>query len=233
MYKNEVRARMCPNCGAPLTGHMAKCGYCGTTVKSGQSVNVGNPEHSGGTMQIDGLWDMDRFESIGRLIDAVWDDRNGYQFCGIACGDCLFAQVVWASESYPTLYLYLDRDQCEAFMSLDISTYFSREDPINFPYRFQSKVYLTTDTMAAILTIFVQNVFGAEEKDLVFDIEQEPVTIDNEGNITFCSTGEKHSGAENAEENIGRTLLILLAVFLGISLVAFLIDGIVECIPAR
>jgi len=79
----------------------------------------------------------------------------------------------------------------------------------------------------------VQNVFGAEEKDLVFDIEQEPVTIDNEGNITFCSTGEKHSGAENAEENIGRTLLILLAVFLGISLVAFLIGGIVECIPAR
>ena len=135
-----------------MTGYAGKCGYCGVAVKSEFSAHVSHIDHS--DMPVACLMEDEYFESISWLADAIWDDDNNYQFCGIACGDCHFAQVARAFEAYPTLHLYLDRDQYEKFISLDISSYFSCSDPINYPYVLQSNVYLTPDTMAKILTIF-------------------------------------------------------------------------------
>lgn len=220
------KASMCPNCGAPMTGYAGKCGYCGVAVKPEHSAHADRLNNS--ALPVAGLMDEEYFESISWLADAIEDDDNNYQFCGIACGDCHFAQVARAFEAYPTLHLYLDKDQYEKFISLGISSYFYCLDPVNYPYVFQSNVYLTPDTMAKILTIFVRNVFEAEEDDLIFDIEEDPVIVDNEGNIIFCNSDRNQTETETA--GLGRTLLILLAIFAGMPSVAFLIGTIVEWI---
>ena len=220
------KASMCPNCGAPMTGYAGKCGYCGVAVKSEFFAHVSHIDHP--DMPVACLMEDEYFESISWLADAIWDDDNNYQFCGIACGDCHFAQVARAFEAYPTLHLYLDRDLYEKFISLDISSYFSCSDPINYPYVLQSNVYLTPDTIAKILTIFVRNVFEAEEDDLIFDIEEDPVMVDNEGNIIFCNSDKTQAETETA--GFGRTLLILLAIFAGVPSVTFLIGAIIEWI---
>ena len=82
--------------------------------------------------------------------------------------------------------------------------------------------------MAKILTIFVRNVFEAEEDDLIFDIEEDPVMVDNEGNIIFCNSDKTQAETETA--GFGRTLLILLAIFAGVPSVTFLIGAIIEWI---
>ena len=82
--------------------------------------------------------------------------------------------------------------------------------------------------MAKILTIIVRNVFEAEEDDLIFDIEEDPVMVDNEGNIIFCDSDRGQAKTETA--GLGRTLLILLAIFAGVPSVTFLIGAVVEWI---
>ena len=171
------------------------------------------------------LSDIEYYESISSLVDGFWDLDCPYQFCGITCKDYHFVQIVRAFEEYPTVHLFLDKELARKFMALDVSAYFYCQDPVNFPYGFQSNLELYPHTIAAILTLVVERVFEATRADLKYDIEGDEVRIDGD-DVIFVKNGAE-AYADNTPVGVFQVknlkkVLIFFIIIVAIVLLALL-----------